>query len=322
MRDTEWPATVLNIASCYATMSPVKVRIGFGLGARTSVNGADFLALVDDLERLQFDSLWMSERIASHAPDPVVAMSMAAARTSRLKVGMSVMVLPGRNPVVLAKELATLDVMSGGRLLPAFGLGAADAREHNSFAVTRETRAAIFNEALQVMRACWTQESVTFHGQHFSFDDVSVLPKPIQNPPDVWLAGIADSELRRVGRLADGWLPSFITPPEAAVGWHKINDEAARNDRTIDPEHFGVLIPYSLDAIPEQVISTVASRRSSEVDPNDIIPVGWQRLVELIHKFIAIGASKFVVIPMGAHADVDWTAHLEEAASILKPLEN
>jgi probable F420-dependent oxidoreductase len=303
-------------------MTAVKVRIGFGLGARTSVNGSDFLTLVDDLERLHFDSLWVSERIASHAPDPVVAMSMAAARTSRLKVGMSVMVLPGRNPVVLAKELASLDVMSGGRLLPAFGLGAADAREHNSFAVTRETRAAIFNEALSVIRACWTQESVTFHGRHFSFDDVSVLPKPIQSPPDVWLAGIADSELRRVGRLADGWLPSFITPTEAELGWRKINDEAARNDRTIDPEHFGVLIPYSLDAIPEQVIATVVSRRSSDVDPNDIIPVGWQCLVELIHKFIAIGASKFVVIPMGAHTGIDWTAHLEEAASMLKPLEN
>lgn len=303
-------------------MTLVKVRVGFGLGARTTVNGADFLKLVDDLERLQFDSLWVSERIASAAPDPVVAMAMAAARTTRLKVGMSVMVLPGRNPVVLAKELASLDVMSGGRLLPAFGLGAADAREHNSFAVTRETRAAIFNEALQVVRACWTQESVTFHGRHFSFEDVSVLPKPIQNPPDVWLAGIADSELRRVGRMADGWLPSFITPTEAEIGWQKVNEEASRNDRVIDPEHFGVLIPYSLEAIPEQVVATVVSRRSSDVDPNDIIPVGWHRLVELINKFIDIGASKFVVIPMGAHSETDWTAHLEEAASILKPLEN
>jgi alkanesulfonate monooxygenase SsuD/methylene tetrahydromethanopterin reductase-like flavin-dependent oxidoreductase (luciferase family) len=138
----------------------------------------------------------------------------------------------------------------------------------------------------------------------------------------VWLAGIADSELRRVGRLADGWLPSFITPTEAELGWRKVNDEAAHNNRSIDPEHFGVLIPYSLEAIPDQVVATVVSRRSSDVDPSDIIPVGWQRLVELIHKFIDIGASKFVVIPMGAHADIDWTAHLEEAAAMLKPLEN
>ena len=303
-------------------MNAVKVRIGFGLGARTTVNGGDFLKLVDDLERLQFDSLWVSERIASLAPDPIVAMSMAAARTTRLKVGMSVMVLPGRNPVVLAKELASLDVMSGGRLLPAFGLGAADAREHNAFAVTRETRATIFDESLHIMRACWTQESVTFRGRHFSFDDVQVLPKPIQNPPDVWLGGIADSELRRVGRLADGWLPSFITPDEAAVGWRKVKEEAHRYERDIDAEHFGVLIPYSLDSLPEQVISTVLARRSGTVDPNDIVPVGWPRLVELIQKFVAIGASKFVVIPMGAHNHVDWTSHLEDAAGILKPLEN
>lgn len=303
-------------------MNGVKIRVGFGLGARTTVNGGDFLTLVDDLERLQFDSLWVSERIASHAPDPVVAMSMAAARTTRLKVGMSVMVLPGRNPVVLAKELASLDVMSGGRLLPAFGLGAADAREHNAFAVTRQTRATIFDESLRIMRACWTQPSVTFHGRHFSFEDVEVLPKPIQSPPDVWLGGIAESELRRVGRLADGWLPSFITPDEAALGWRKVNEEAHRHEREIDEEHFGVLIPYSLDDLPEQVIATVLARRAGVVDPNDIVPVGWSRLVELIEKFVAVGASKFVVIPMGAHADVDWTSHLEHAAQVLKPLEN
>ena len=105
-------------------MENMKVRIGYGLGVRTTLNDTGFLDVVDTLERLRFDSLWLSERIGGDAPDPLVAMAMAAARTTRLKVGMSVMVLPGRNPIVLAKELATLDRMSNGRLLPAFGLGA------------------------------------------------------------------------------------------------------------------------------------------------------------------------------------------------------
>ena len=107
----------------------MKVRVGFGLGVRTHLNDASFLDVVDALEDLRYDSLWVSERIGSECPDPVVAMSMAAARTKKLKFGMSVMVLPGRNPVLLAKQLATLDRMSNGRLLPAFGLGVADAAE-------------------------------------------------------------------------------------------------------------------------------------------------------------------------------------------------
>ena len=110
-------------------MENMKVRIGYGLGVRTALNDTGFLEVVDTLEKLRFDSLWLSERIGGDAPDPLVAMAMAAARTTRLKVGMSVMVLPGRNPIVLAKELATLDRMSNGRLLPAFGLGVADVKE-------------------------------------------------------------------------------------------------------------------------------------------------------------------------------------------------
>src|SRR5687768_6213050 len=107
------------------SVAGVKVRIGFGLGTRTLINDGERLgALVDGLERLRFDSLWLSERLTAEAPDPIVAMAFAAARTARLKFGTSVLVLPGRNPVVLAKELASLDRLSGGRLLPAVGLGA------------------------------------------------------------------------------------------------------------------------------------------------------------------------------------------------------
>ena len=123
----------------------MKIRVGYGFGVRTSLNDAGFATVVDALESLRFDSLWLSERIGGEAPDPLVAMSFAAGRTTRLKFGMSVMVLPGRNPVVLAKELATLDRLSGGRLLPAFGLGVADPHEQQAFGVARDERAKQLN---------------------------------------------------------------------------------------------------------------------------------------------------------------------------------
>ena len=120
----------------------MKVRVGFGLGTRTVTNDAErFDPLVDGLERHGFDSLWLSERVSGDCPDPVVGLAYAAGRTRRIKFGMSVMVLPGRNPVLVAQELASLDRLSGGRLLPAFGLGVADPREQQAFGVAREERA-------------------------------------------------------------------------------------------------------------------------------------------------------------------------------------
>lgn len=102
----------------------LKIRVGIGLGTMTTAGVPDrFTGIVDRCEELGFDSLWMSERIGAPTPDPLIALAVAAGRTQKLKLGTSVLILPGRNPIVLAKELATLDVLSGGRFLPAVGLG-------------------------------------------------------------------------------------------------------------------------------------------------------------------------------------------------------
>jgi probable F420-dependent oxidoreductase len=300
----------------------VKVRVGYGLGVRTRLNDEGFAAVVDALEALRFDSLWLSERIGGAAPDPVVGMAFAAGRTTRLKLGMSVMVLPGRNPVVVAKELATLDRLSGGRLLPAFGLGVADPHEQQAFGVERRERAAWFDEALAVIRACWTDERVTHDGPRFHYDGLRVEPKPRQSPPDVWLGGIAPSELRRVGRLADGWLPSFVTPRDAAAGRAVIEQVAAEHDREIEAEHFGVLVPYTMDGLPDAIVATLAARRPDLEDPAELVPQGWSALVDVVEAFIAAGTSKFVVLPIVEPASaVAWTDHLAEAAEVLLPLQ-
>jgi probable F420-dependent oxidoreductase len=300
----------------------MKVRIGYGLGVRTHLNDHGFLDVVEAMESLRFDSLWVSERIGSECPDPVVAMSMAAARTTKLKFGMSVMVLPGRNPVLLAKQLATLDRMSQGRLLPAFGLGVADPAEQQAFGVERAGRAKLFDESLDVIRKCWTQESVTHHGDHFTYDDLRVLPKPLQKTPDVWLGGIAPSELKRVARLSDGWLPSFVTPADAAAGWATINEHAAVLGRQIEDEHFGVLIPYTMGALPEPLVAGLRARRPDLDDVSVLVPNGWEALESSIREFVSVGASKFVVLPIVEPADARaWISHLEDASRFLLPLQ-
>jgi len=294
----------------------VKVRIGVGLGVRTELHGPAFGEYVDAVERLGFDSLWLSERISGQAPDPVVAMAFAAGRTTRLKFGMSVLVVPGRNPIVLAKELATLAVMSGGRLLPAFGLGVADAAEHQAFGVARDERAAWFDEALSVMRKCWYDVTVEHDGPRFHYSGLRVRPQPARL--DVWLGGIAPSELRRVGRLADGWLPSFVTPAEAAAGRAEIERVAGSHDRAIDDDHFGVLIPYASSEPPADVVARLAQRRPG-VDPASLVPIGWDAVAGLVKQFVDVGTTKFVIVPL-TEPD-DWNVHLTEAAEALLPLE-
>ncbi|TVR23456.1 MAG: LLM class flavin-dependent oxidoreductase [Ilumatobacter sp.] len=303
-----------------AAPAVVKVRIGVGLGTRTELNGPTYGAVVDELERLGFDSLWLSEKISGEAPDPLVAMAYGAGRTTSLKFGTSVMVLPGRNPVVLAKELATLARMSGGRLLPAFGLGAVDPMEQQAFGVERRGRAAIFDESLAVMRACWTGEPVVHDGERFHYEGVRVLPVP--GRLDVWLGGIAPSELRRVGRLADGWLPSFITPADAESGREVIEAVCAEHDREIEHDHYGVLIPYSHGPAPERLLELLARRRPDLDDPSVLVPDSWEALTDSIRQFVDVGTTKFVVLPVHEPGDAEgWSAHLTELADVVLPLE-
>lgn len=295
-----------------------RIRIGFGLGTRTRLNDAGFGVVVDALERLGFDSLWLSERIGGEAPDPLVGMAFAAGRTSRLKFGMSVMVLPGRNPIVLAKELATLDRLSNGRLLPAFGLGVAEPHEQQAFGVERGARARLFDEALAVLRGAWAEGHLTHHGEHFHYDDLRVLPKPLQTHLDVWLGGFAPSELRRVGRLGDGWLPSFVTPDDAARGREVIEATLAEHGRSIDADHYGALVPYTTDHVPPSTLDVLARRRPDLADPSVLVPCGWEALMATIDRFVSVGTSKFVILPINDPETPDaWVEHLEQAAPVI-----
>lgn len=296
----------------------MKVRIGFGLGTQTPLDAGTFATVVDTLEQLRFDSLWLSERITGAAPDPLIGLAVAAGRTSRLKLGTSVLVLPGRSPALLASSLASLDRLSGGRLLPAVGLGVVDPAEQQAFGVAREDRAGWVEEALPLLRRFWSGEAVTHQGPRFRYDGLRVQPLPVQSPPDVWFGGIAPSELRRTGRLGDGWLPSFCTPEDAAAARPVIEQAAEEAGRAIDPEHFGALVTYVHDEIPDR-LARLVTRRRPDTDPRDIVPVGLPALRALLERFVERGFSKFVVAPV--QEPVSWESELGSLAEHLQPLQ-
>jgi probable F420-dependent oxidoreductase len=304
----------------------VKVRVGFGLSAVATAgwNTERFYEVVDACERLRWDSIWFSERAASEAPDPVVAMAAVAGRTTRLKFGPSVMVLPGRNPFLLAKQLATLDVVSGGRFVAAFGLGVDGRTESQVFGVDRAEAAARTEEAVRLIKLLWTGERVTFEGRFFRANDLAIGPKPLQRPhPDVWFGGVSAPALRRVATLGEGWLPSFVTVSEYAEKAESIRKLAADAGREIDEEHFGALIPYLPDGggNEEQLLAFVAARRPG-VEPREMVVLGGRdELRERIGAFVAQGASKFVLTPI--LPPPDWSEELAGLrATVAEPAEN
>jgi probable F420-dependent oxidoreductase len=273
--------------------------------------------MVDALERNRFDSLWCSERATGPMPDPLVALSFAAGRTGKLKLGTSVQVLPGRNPVLLAKQWAALDVLSNGRALPAFGLGIVDPMEQQAFGVTREERAPWFDEALPLVRRLWSEETVDHDGARFHYEGASIGLRPVQQPLDVWLGGRVPIELRRVGRFADGWLPSFCTPEQVARDRALVDDAASAAGRTIDPEHFGAMVFYTRGPLPDAYVRALAERRG--VDADDVIVTGLDALRERLEAFVAVGFSKLVPVPM--HEVESWDDELDSLADAVLDLQ-
>ncbi len=289
----------------------LKVRIGIGLGVHEMVHNRDEMrAICRAAEDEGFDSLWFSDVTASHALDPLAALGFVAAATERIKMGTSVLVVPGRQPAVLAKALATLDLLSGGRILPILGLGTVHPDEQQAFAVRRGERAPWFEEAVPLLRRFWTEEKVVHHGQRFTIDGFGIQPRP-GRPLPLWFGGAHPRELRRVGRLADGWLASFTTPSEVATGITRIDAAAVEHGRSIDDDHYGVLMLYSLRPPTAQVRDFMAWRRP-DLPLEAALPVGGAALRTRITEFIAAGASKFVLIP--AERPRDWTSELAELA--------
>ena len=274
----------------------MKIRIGIGLGA--AAEPAGFAAAVSQLEELGIDSLWLSEMVYGPLVEPFTGTAFAIATTARLKVGTGVSVLPGRHPVLVAKQLATLAALAPGRVLPVFGLQPARKDERALFPAPPGQRGALFDESVELVRLLLRQETVSFHGRFFTVDGASIGPLPAK-PLDIWLGGSAPAGLRRVGRLGDGWLASFLAPEEAAAGRRAIQQAATAAGREVDPEHFGISLPVAMNGIPAALADSIRQRRPG-ADPASLVATSWPAARRMIEQYVAAGISKFVIRPAAA----------------------
>jgi probable F420-dependent oxidoreductase len=293
----------------------VKVRIGIGFGRGSSgLDGLD--QLCDAIVTNGFDSLWLSEVLTGAAMDPLIGLGVAAARFPTLKIGTT-MLAPGRNPVRLAKSLATLDRLSEGRLLVTLVPGLTEQPERDAIGVEVKRRGEHLDELLPLLRGLLSGEAVSYEGPLGRFSDVTISPTPVQEPLEFWLGGMARSSLIRCGRLADGWLPSFCAVEDAVAGRKVIDEAAEEAGRSIDPEHFGVSIAYLArdDAAGERALQARRNTRAGTAP----IPVGLPALRTTLESFVDAGFSKFVLRPLVAPAS--WSEELADLAGAVGALQ-
>jgi probable F420-dependent oxidoreductase len=290
----------------------MKIRIGISAGGDDL--GPDAMAeLGRAVSSCGFDSLWLPEVLSRPGPDPLVGLAWASGACSGLKIGTT-MLLPGRNLIWLAKAIATLDQLSGGRFLLTFVPGLSIGGERRAIGIAPSERGALMDEALPVLRRLWAGETVSHEGPSGSFADVAVSPRPAQDPFDVWLGGNAPAALDRCGRLGDGWIPALCTPQEAAEGKKVIDEVAEAHGRAISPEHFGVSIAYAppgTDFGAEPIAALTRRARGRPLD--QIIPIGIDGLRNLIESYLEVGFSKFIVRPLTPPSA--WQPELETLAA-------
>ncbi|RSN63769.1 MULTISPECIES: TIGR03854 family LLM class F420-dependent oxidoreductase [Actinomadura] len=303
----------------------MKIRIGVGdVPERGAPDGPGLAGLAADLEARGIDSLWLSDLAAApDTVDPLVGMAYAAGRTERLKLGTGVLVLPGRNPAVVAAQLAGLAALAPRRVLPVFGVRPARPADRPVYPVPDGPRADVFEEALRVVRALLTEPSVTHRGRYFRLDGASVAPRPAK-PLDLWLGGRVPAAMDRIGRLGDGWLGATVTPADAEECRALILRAADRAGRAIEEDHYGTYLTVVPDDADDRAVDALLARlrkdRPDVADPRDLLCWGWDGARDRLRRFVDAGLSKFVVRPAGRVAS--RRDFLDAFAAELLPLEN
>jgi probable F420-dependent oxidoreductase len=302
----------------------MKVRIGLGIAYFPFADARGFWRWVERLEDSTVDSLWQTDRLVSPLPqlETMSTMAALAGATRRLKFGMNVAVVTFRDPLVLAKECATVDFLSGGRLLPAFGVGPDIAPEWTATGRPAAGRGKQVDEALEIMARLWTGERVTFAGEHYRYTDAVIAPLPVQQPLPLWIGGRSAAAIRRTAKLGTGWLGGVESPEQVAPVVTAIASASAAVGRPVDADHYGAAFGYRFGTFDEPIVqktATLLTRLARATDPRRHVAVGSAReILARIDEFKAVGVSKFVLRPI-ALGDADVFEQTERLIAEVLP---
>ncbi len=287
----------------------MSVRIGLGFGVFPFSGPAEFWRWVDFCEQSKVDSIWLSERLVGSQDflEPISALAAIAGRTRRIKFGMNTTILPLRDPLVLAKECATIDYLSDGRFLPMFGVGADNSPEWDAIGFRSRGRGPLSNEILALLTRLWSEDDVTFEGKFFQYKNVSIHPKPKQSPLPLWIGGSSDAAIERTARYGTGWLSGAAqSPAQIARVIKAIRSRAVELGRPIDADHFGAGLSFRFGSWDQPDVQRAAqqivARLGENTDPRAHLAVGdAAAIIQLVEVLRAVGVSKFVMRPLASN---------------------
>ena len=284
------------------------IAVGLGLMEFPFTSAGAFWRWVDLCEQGGADSIWQTDRLVSASPilESMATMAALAGRTERIKFGVNVLSLAMRDPVLLAKQCATVDFLSGGRLLPAFGIGSPRGPEWQALHLDTTTRGRVTDEALEIIRRLWREDRVDFEGQHFRLSGASIAPKPAQADLPMWIGGSSEAAIRRTALLGTGWQAGGETPAEAAPVIDAIRRASAEAGRPLDEDHYGAAFAFRFGRPDDPALRPAMDsyHKRTGRDPLQHFAVGdADTILRRIADYVEAGASKFILRPAASGDD-------------------
>lgn len=302
-------------------------KIKFGpmfMGAQGIIDAVEFARRT---EEMGFDSLWMPDQIIQGRPslECFSVLGAFAATTRRLTIGSAVLILPLRSPAVVARSVATVDIISKGRFSCGVGVGGEHPEEFQACNVKVSERGARTDEAIPLIRKLWSESNVTHDGRFYQLENVTIEPRPHQRPyPPIWIGGKSDAAFQRAARLGDGWFPSRATPAQCKEGYDKISAYAKELKRNLSTFEKGVSMFFctgkTLDEARRVATDVLEHRYHRPV--GDIIvelcAMGTPKeCIKKIEEFIAAGARHIIL--NAACPAAETLSHLEVMAKEVLP---
>ncbi|WIM10347.1 LLM class flavin-dependent oxidoreductase [Enhydrobacter sp.] len=284
------------------------VAVGLGLMEFPFAGAGDYWRWIDLCEQGGVDSVWQTDRLVSRQPilECMATMAALAGRTRRLRFGMNVVSLALRDPVLLAKQCATVDLLSEGRLLPAFGIGSPLGPEWQALNIDTRTRGRRTDEALEIIARLWREDSVDFAGMHYRLAGASISPKPVQPDLPMWIGGSSQAAIRRTARYGTGWQGGGETPADAARVVAAIKTATAEAGRSIDADHYGASFPFYFgDATDSAVTGAMAAyTKRTGREAERYFAIGNETaIIGRIADYVSGGVEKFILRPVGANGE-------------------
>jgi probable F420-dependent oxidoreductase len=262
--------------------------------------------LVDDLP---YDSIWAGDHIAFRQPvlEGMVALTALAAWTSRVRVGTAVLLLPLRHPALVAKQIASVDHLSGGRVVLGVGVGGESRSDFAAVQVDPAERGRRADEAIAAMRALWSGPHASFRGDYFAFDEIEIQPRPVRGPDiPVWVGGRSAAALRRAATLGDAWLAYLVSPERFKRASRYLADVRAAHGHRRDPLGGAAMIPIYVDSdhhrARRELGAHLAERYGRAIDPPVIdrycLAGPADHCIDQLARYAEAGVTDVVLMPV------------------------